>query len=262
MASASSASSRPFRPTLAGRLRFARRVALLALLLAVCLPLHGLWRLVRARSPWAGRFLYAATWACGVRVRRTGKPPRHDVFVIANHSSWLDILILAGATGCAFVAKAELESAPLVGWLAGLNNTIYVRRQDRRAIPEQIAAIRAVLHQQPVAIFPEATTSDGTVLLPFKPALLQVLEPPEPGMRVQPLFIDYGAAAAEIAWGQENGDVNALRLLSRPGPLPVTLHCLDRFDPATVGDRKAVAAEARRRIAAAIAASGSAMRVM
>jgi 1-acyl-sn-glycerol-3-phosphate acyltransferase len=260
MASASSASSEPpLRLTLAGRVRFARRVALLALLLAACLPLHGAWRLVRARSPWPSRFLGASAWACGVRVRRTGKPPRRDVFVVANHCSWLDILILGGATGCAFVAKAELEDAPLVGWLAGLNDTIYVKREDRRAIPDQIAAIRAVLHDRPVAIFPEATTSDGTVLLPFKPALLQVLEPPAPGMRVQPLFIDYGAAAAEIAWGQEDGARNALRLLSRRGALPVTLHCLERFDP--VGGRKAVAAEARRRIEEAITASGAALRV-
>lgn len=262
MASASSASSEPpLRLTLAGRVRFARRVALLALLLVACVPLHGLWRLVRARSPWPSRFLGAAAWACGVRVRRTGKPPRRDVFVVANHSSWLDILILGGATGCAFVAKAELEGAPLVGWLAGLNHTIYVKREDRRAMPAQIAAIRAVLHERPVAIFPEATTSDGTVLLPFRPSLLAVLEPPAPGMRVQPLFIDYGAAAAEIAWGQENGDRNALRILSRRGPLPVTLHCLDRFDPAAVGDRKAVSAEARRRIAAAISESGAGLRV-
>lgn len=261
MASASSASSdAPLRLTIAGRLRLARRVALLALLLVACLPLHAIWRLVRARSPWPSRFLAASAWACGVRVRRTGKPPRRDVFVIANHCSWLDILILGGATGCAFVAKAELEDAPLVGFLAGLNRTIYVRREDRRAIPDQIAAIRAVLHEQPVAIFPEATTSDGTVLLPFKPALLQVLEPPAPGMRVQPLFVDYGAAAAEIAWGQEDGTRNALRLLSRRGPLPVTLHCLERFEPA--GGRKAVAAEARRRIAEAIMASGAALRVM
>jgi lyso-ornithine lipid O-acyltransferase len=184
------------------------------------------------------------------------------VLVLANHSSWLDILILGGATGSAFVAKAELAPVPLVGWLASLNRTIFIDRADRRAIPAQVATVRAGLATGPVAIFPEATTSDGTVLLPFKPALLQVLDGAPPGLLVQPAFLDYGPAAAAIAWGEEDGDRNAKRVLAQRGTIPVTLTFLEPFAAAEVGDRKAVAAEVRRRIAAAIAASGSAIRVV
>lgn len=244
-----------------GRLRFGTRVAGLAAALVLFLPLHGFWRLVRAPSPWPSRFLGSAAWICGVRKRTVGRPVRRDVFNIANHSTWLDILILGGAAGSAFVAKAELKRAPLVGFLAGLNRTVYVDRADRRAMHAQIAEIREAIHDGPVTIFCEGTTSDGTVLLPFKASLLQVLEPPVPGMRVQPFFLDYGAAAAEIAWGQEDGQANALRLLSRPGTIPCTVHCLEPFDPAQYGGRKGVAAEARRRIVAAMAAAASAMRV-
>ena len=184
------------------------------------------------------------------------------MFIVSNHSSWLDILILGGATRAAFVSKAELATAPLVGWLADLNRTIYIKREDRRAIPAQLDAIRTAMTNGPVAIFPEGTTSDGTVLLPFKAALLQVLDPPPPRVHVQPMFLDYGTAAAEIAWGQEDGDQNALRLLGRPGHIAVTLHCLDPFDPAARGGRKAVAADARAEIAAAIVAAGSLIQVM
>lgn len=228
--------------------------------LILFLPLHGAWRLVRARSPWPPRFLGTAAWICGVRKRTVGRPVRRDVFNIANHSSWLDILVLGGATGSAFVSKAELQRAPVVGFLAGLNRTVYVDRGDRRAMHAQIEAIREAIHDGPVTIFPEGTTSDGTVLLPFKASLLQVLEPPLPGMRVQPLFLDYGAAAAEIAWGQEDGARNARRLLSRRGTIACTVRCLEPFDPADAGGRKGVAAEARRRIVAAMTASGSVMR--
>ena len=192
---------------------------------------------------------------------RVGTLPRRDVFIVANHSSWLDILILGGATGCAFIAKAELEDAPVVGFLAGLNRTIYVRRTERREIPAQLSAIRAALHEGPVAIFPEGTTSDGTVLLPFKPTLLQVLVTPDEALRVQPVLLDYGPHAAQIAWGQEGGATNAARLLSRRGTIPVTVHCLDRFEPREIGDRKAVAAEARRRIAQAIERHGARLRI-
>lgn len=243
------------------RLRIAGRLLWLLALVLAYLPLHGGWRLFRQRSPWPRRFLGNAARACGVRLTMVGRPLRRDVFVVANHSSWLDILILGGATGSTFVAKAELERVPVVGWLAGLNRTVYVDRADRRAMPAQIAAIRAAMAGGPVAIFPEGTTGDGTVLLPFKASLLQVLDPPPPGIRLQPLFLDYGPAGVEIAWGDEDGGANALRILGRRGRIDVTLHCLDPIDPAATGDRKAVAAEARRRMVAAVAASGSAMRV-
>ena len=197
---------------------------------------------------------------CGVRLRVVGEPLRRDSLVVCNHQSWLDILILGGATGAAFVAKAELAEVPVVGWMCRLNRTIFIKREDRRAIAAQIEAVRAGLRQGPVAIFAEGTTNDGTALLPFKPALLQVLDPAPPGVRVQPLFLDYGAAAPAIAWGEEDGAVNARRVLGRRGRLAVTLHCLQPFDPARVGDRKAIAAEARRRIVEAMAVSGSGMR--
>lgn len=223
-------------------------------------PLHYGWRLLRWPSPWPHRFLAAATRLCGVRLTIVGRPRRRDVLFVANHASWLDILILGGATGSAFVAKAELRAMPVVGWLAGLNRTIYVERSDRSAIPAQVAAVRAGMAAGPVAVFPEGTTGDGVVLLPFKAALLQALDPPPPGTVLQPLFLDYGATVAAIAWGEEDGRTNALRLLGRRGSIAVTLHCLDPIDPAAVGDRKALAAAARRRIVEAIAASGAATR--
>jgi 1-acyl-sn-glycerol-3-phosphate acyltransferase len=242
-------------------LRIAVRLAGLIGLTLAYVPLHYAWMLAGQRSPWPSRFLGAAARACGVRLSVIGEPLRRDVLSVCNHQSWLDILILGGATGSAFVAKSELAVAPVVGWMASLNRTIFIRREDRRAIGAQIEAVRQGLAEGPVTIFAEGTTNDGTMLLPFKPALLQVLDPAPPGVRVQPLFLDYGAAARAIAWGNEDGAINARRVLGRRGALPVTLHCLAPFSPATIGDRKAIAAEVRRRIGAAIAASGSGMRV-
>jgi len=242
------------------RVRFAARLAGLVGLVLLYVPLHYAWKLAGKPSPWPSRFLGAAARMCGVRLTIVGEPLRRDSLVVCNHQSWLDILILGGACGCAFVAKAELASVPVVGWMCRLNRTIFIKREDRRALGAQIEAVRAGLAQGPVAIFAEGTTNDGTVLLPFKPALLQVLDPAPAGVRVQPLFLNYGAVAPEIAWGEEDGAVNARRVLGRRGRLAVTLHCLDPFEPAQVGDRKAVAAEARRRIVEAMAASGSGMR--
>ena len=154
----------------------------------------------------------------------------------------------------AFVAKAELRAAPLVGWLATLNRTIFVARGDRMGIADQIAQVSAAMAAGgAVTIFPEGTTSAGEALLPFKSPLLAALEPPPPAAMVQPILLDYGAAADLISWiGDEPGRNNALKILAHRGSFPVTIHFLDPFDPAAFPDRKAIAAAARARIAAAM----------
>lgn len=220
--------------------------------LVAYLILHGGWRLVGARSPWPSRFLGRIAQIVGADVMVRGTPVPRDVLYLANHQSWLDILAIAGASGSAFVAKGELRDAPLVGWLCTLNRTLFVDRGDRLGVARQIDTLRAALAaDHPVTVFPEGTTSDGTTLLPFKAALLGAIDPPPPGLWVQPVYLDYSPARA-IAWvGDEPGTANAARVLSRPGRIPLTITFLPPFDPAGMG-RKAVAQRARDAIAAAM----------
>lgn len=222
-------------------------------MLLLALILHGLWRLVRLPSPWPRVFLGSVGRIAGARLTTVGQPLRRDVVFVSNHLSWIDILLIARATGSAFVAKAELDHVPLVGWLCRLNHTIFVSREDRLGIADQIEALRRALAQAwPVTLFPEGTTSDGTTLLPFKAALLAVLDPPPAGVLVQPVRIDYGSATAELAWvGDETGQHHATRVLQRRRTFDATLRFLAPFDPRDFPGRKAIAAEARRRIEAA-----------
>ena len=243
--------------TLIPTLHFARRFVALLLALALYLLAHGLWRLVRLPSPWPRRFLRRVGRIAGARARVTGVPLRRDVLFLSNHLSWIDIPVLAGATGTTFVAKAEMADVPLIGWLCTLNDTLFVRRGDRMGVGEQVATIRrALVGGRAVTIFPEGTTGDGATLLPFKATLLAVLEPPPPGLMVQPVRLDYGAATPELAWvGDESGRSHATRVFRRAGTFPVNLDFLDPFDPAAYPGRKAIAAEARRRIEAAVSAA-------
>lgn len=233
--------------------RVVLRLLALVVALLIAVPLHGLWRLFRIPSPWPRLMLGAAARIVGARRRIIGVPLRRDVVFVSNHLSWIDILLLAGATGSAFVAKAELRRAPLIGWLCTLNRTIFVSREDRLHVAEQVDRLRdALADAWAVTIFPEGTTGDGVTLLPFKAPLLAALDPPPPGVVIQPVRIDYAAATTELAWvGDETGQHHALRVLRRPGHFTATLRFLEPFDPADFPGRKAVAGEARRRIEAA-----------
>lgn len=243
--------------TLAEQARFALRVLALVLTLLVFVPLHYLYRIVRYGSPFPMWFLGTAGWICGARVERIGKPLRRDVFFIANHVSWVDILVLAGASGTAFVAKHELSEVPVIGWLCRLNRTVFVKRENRMGVAEQIHALREALADNwSVTVFPEGTTTDNRSLLPFKTSLLSMLEPPPPGVRVQPVMLDYGPVGEEIGWiGDEGGLNNARRVLGRRGSFPVRIHFLPPFDPADHPGRKAIGTKARAEIESALVAA-------
>ena len=208
------------------------------------------------RSSWPQRFLAAAGRICGARVRVEGSPLAAHTLVIANHTSWLDILILGGATGTAFVSKAEVERLPLIGWLADQNHTLYIERAERGDAHGQVRRISDRLAKaQPLTIFPEGTTGDGVNLLKFRSTLLDAVAPPLfPGVSVRPVAIDYGAERAVIGWSDgEPGKDNVLRILGRRGSFEVVIRLLPPEPPHH--SRKALARAAQAAIAAALAAS-------
>jgi 1-acyl-sn-glycerol-3-phosphate acyltransferase len=241
----------------AGRFRLALRTAGIVALLILFVPLHYLFRIFAYGSPFPMYFLRYVARVSGAQVEIIGTPLRRDVFFISNHISWIDILALAGASGTAFVAKFELSQVPVIGWLCSLNRTVFVQRENRLGVAAQINALREALADNwSVTVFPEGTTTDGHSLLPFKSSMLSVLEPPPPGVLVQPVMLDYGAAGEEIGWiGDEGGLNNAKRILSRRGSFPVRIHFLEPFSPEEHRGRKAIAAKARAEIETALLAA-------
>ncbi|MEY4619441.1 MAG: hypothetical protein RIS65_613 [Pseudomonadota bacterium] len=235
----------------------AMRVVWIAVPLAVLLPLHLVWHLLRLPSPWAMLFLRIAARALGARVRVHGIPLRRDVFFVANHLSWHDIPILAGITGTSFVAQDGVRDWPIIGWLAKLNRTIFISRTEKQNVTQQVAELReAIAENWSVTLFPEGTTSDGQGLLPFKQSLFATLAPPPKPMMIQPVLLDFGANAADIAWvGEETGWESAWRAFTRPGTYDVGVYFLEPFDPGALADRKVVCALARNRLAEAMSAT-------
>lgn len=215
---------------------------------AVLVPIHIATKAIAGRSPWPSRFLGAAAWIIGARVTTQGEPIKGHTLLVGNHVSWLDILVLGGATRCAFVSKDELGH-PFIHWLADQNQTVYVKRSHVHGAKEQAIAIAAALEgEKPVALFPEGTTGPGTHLLQFRSTLLEAANFAARDVAIRPVVLDYGPAAAEIGWWHEPGKNNILRTLGRRGTLPITVELLPPLDRA--GDRKKLTAEAREAIAA------------
>ena len=226
--------------------RAALRIAGLGLLFALMGPIHIVTKLLLGQSPWPSRFLAAAAWIVGARVRVAGEDIHGHTLLISNHVSWLDILVIGGATDGAFVSKDALGH-PFIHWLADQNKTVYVRRAHRKGAKDQAIAIaRALEGDKPVVLFPEGTTGPGTHLLPFRSTLLEAVNFAAKDVAIRPVVLDYGQSAPEIGWWEEPGKDNVLRLLGRRGTLPVTVNLLPPLQ--RVVDRKQLAHAAREAI--------------
>ena len=196
--------------TLRGALRAAGRgvpvVALIGLGLLALLAARVMERpLFGPRRPWtpwitvvvcrgALRFL-------GLRLRRTGRPMRGPGAVVANHASWLDILVLNALGPFVFVAKSEVRGWGALGWLARATGTVFVRREARAEAGAQAEALAQVMRSGGrVAFFPEGTSTDNRRVLPFRAPLFAALGAPglAAGVAVQPVTLRYDAPL--LAW--------------------------------------------------------------
>src|ERR1700720_4433380 len=187
------------------------RAVLMVLTLLLFLSLAPLqWLALRRRWPlrlWLPGAL-GPTLATPVPLRGFAKrvpPPQGPRFIVANHVSWLDIVVLCSVEPACFLAKREVEAWPVVSHFARLQETVFVDRQRRRTIPPANAAMaRRMLADRPVLLFPEGTTGDGSALHKFHSshfAAARDLLATASGIEavcVQPVAIRYSSPAA--AW--------------------------------------------------------------
>ncbi|MFD2235238.1 lysophospholipid acyltransferase family protein [Phaeospirillum tilakii] len=111
------------------------------------------------------------------------------VLFVANHASYLDIIVLGGLIPACFIAKAEVAGWPGFGFLARLARTVFVDRRPAATARERDGIRRRLEHGDSLILFAEGTSNDGNGVLPFKSALLSVAEAalPAAGGAEQPL---------------------------------------------------------------------------
>lgn len=243
--------------TLAGRVRSGLRVAALALLLLCGVVVYLTLRLLERPFARAGRPLSTplaqVVLRVALRIMRlsvvvAGHPLRGPGALVANHASWLDILVLKSVVPVFFVSKAEVATWPGIGALARMMGTVFIRRDPREAATQRAIFETRLRAGHRLLFFPEGTSSDAQRVLPFKSTLFDAFF--TPGLRdllqVQPVTLAYHPAAdldprALAWWGDMAFAPHFLGILGVPraGRVIVTFHA--PIPVATMPDRKALA---------------------
>ncbi len=191
----------------------------------------------------------------GVQLVIEGDTPAHVVrtMIVANHVSWLDIAAIHAVLPQAhFVSKADVLKWPLIGSLVAGAGTLFIERERKRDAIRVVHHMAEALDQgQAVAVFPEATTSDGTTLLPFHANLFQAAVTTRAA--VLPLVLRWSdpvhASSPDVTFVGDTTLVQSMWRIASGRGLRVTVTRLPKIDIASM-DRRAAAEAARCAIAA------------
>ena len=248
-------------PVLLRALRYAYRVPLLLWHAVVDLPV-----VLLLMSPLTGgiqvrgmrleyRLIRWWSWVLmrvfGITVRGVGPALPGATMFVANHVSWVDIVVLHSQRMMGFVAKREIASWPLVGWMAKRAETIFHQRGSQESLGGVVEQMVARLRNgQSVGAFPEGGTRGGHGLGPFHARIFTAAV--EAAAPVQPVALRYGeggSAQTRVAFQPgENFLQNFLRLLGDP-PCVADVVFLDPIMPGDAEGRRRIAETARERIA-------------
>lgn len=231
-------------------------VAVLLVPLVTAAPSHRRTRGAAVLAQLIARLLLRAL---RVRVQWRGTPTPGPCLVVANHVSWLDVLVLAAAAPMVPVAKAEVASWPVLGGLATRLGAVFVQRENLRELPGVVAEVTAALRRgHRVQVFPESTTGCGTALRPFHRAVFQAAV--DAAAVISPVALSYrggGSPAPPVAFVGEDDLLGSLWRILRSGPVTVRVRWLPPI-PAAVGtehparSRALAARRAERAVAVAL----------
>ncbi len=187
--------------------------------------LSGLWMLHRAKKvgdletkrdgimSWSARMLAIL----GVERKLVTDLPAEPSLIVANHLSWLDILVLGSFIPVRFLSKDEIRGWPIIGRLAHGAQTLFIKRGDRSSAEKAITEIEGVLRSEEfVVVFPEGTSTHGPMPSRFKGRLIEAAR--RAGVAVCPVAIHYSGPGKEFApyAGDDELGLHMKRLVTAP----------------------------------------------
>ena len=163
-----------------------------------------------------------------------------------------------------FVAKSEVASWPVFGWLAKLQRTIFINRQARHqtgAASREIAG--RLLGGDAVVLFAEGTSSDGIRVLPFRSSLVGAVHHAlgnsthHTHVTVQPMSLAYVSLSGvpmgrglrtRVAWYGDAALIPHLLAVLASGAVDVTVSWGEAIAYDMSADRKAITRDAEQSV--------------
>ncbi len=254
-----------------------RGVVRIVTLVSVTLIALGLFLIGRSLRYFLGRwvvfhFWIAKQWSriclalAGLTLTVSGKPIDRGALV-ANHSTWIDILALRAVHLIYFVSKDDVAAWPGIGFIARVTGTVFIKRKRTEAKRQEAILRERIDHDQLLCFFPEGTSTDGQRVLAFKSSLFSVFFHEGTGMEIsiQPVALRYRPNPASKLpgalygwWGDMpfEGHIWDIMTRSRGGQVDVTF--LEPIKAAAFDNRKALADHCQSAVATGFARLGPA----
>ncbi len=236
-------------------LRVARLVVHLLYGMLVCAVIFP-WIGTERRNGHIRRWSRQLLRMCNVTVEMApgGSEPLAHAMIVANHVSWLDIFVIDALYPCRFVAKAEIRSWPLAGWLVDKAGTVFIARGNRRDLRHIFKGlVHSLQAGERVAFFPEGTTAAQGSLLPFHANLFEAAIDAQ--VMVQPFALSYvddaGKLHPSVDFIGEMTFAQSVVAILGGKPVRARLQCLPAM-PAAGAHRRELAQAAHDAVAGAL----------
>jgi 1-acyl-sn-glycerol-3-phosphate acyltransferase len=224
-------------------------VVLFSLLGVVFLPVIG-----RKGRNWLTRAIFRGVLlAMGVRlvVHGTIPGPGRGALVVNNHTSWLDIVAVNAVRPMRAVAKKDIASWPVLGWLVSAAGSIYVDRANIRSLSGTVTTLADSLRAgSMVNVTPEGTTWCGLTHGRFRPALFQAAI--DGGVPVLPVALRFrlreGTRTTAPAFIGDETIIDSVRRTAALRGLVLEVHVRPEIAPGRAADRRELATLAERAV--------------
>ena len=178
------------------------------------------------RGRWVKRLSGVLMRVFGIRVTIHGQVPREQAadcgispdelgyMVCSNHISFVDIFVLNVVLPCRFVAKKEIASWPVFGFISRKVGTLFIDRSRKRAVIEIAEMMSSAIQDGTnVLFFPEGTTGGGRLLLPFYANLFEAAIRSK--AEVLPITLRYTLNGETTELISYAGDISLFEVLKR-----------------------------------------------
>lgn len=153
--------------------------------------------------------------------------------LVSNHISWLEIVAIRAYLPVYYIAKIEVQNFPFLGRIAQALGSIFISRQQKTTTSFKVKQVtNSLIAGNNVVLFPEATTSDGTNILPFKVSYFQAAIDAQAA--VLPIMIKYlnanGSINTKVAYWDDINLIESVWQIAKQRDVTLHINVLEAID--------------------------------